>query len=201
MPITIGAKPESDFTDPIGMLGDCHRRIERFLNVLAALAAGYQGRPLTEEHRTALDTSLRYFREAAPKHTADEEESLFPRLKQSSDPSALALMARIESLEQDHECAAKVHDEVNRLGQRWIAIGTLSPEEASRLATALDQLVRLYKHHIAIEDSEVFPRASALLSASDCASVGAEMAARRGVTDRPVTSVTDLRLPTPQPIG
>ena len=30
MPIVIGAKRESGFTDPIGMLGDCHRRIDRF---------------------------------------------------------------------------------------------------------------------------------------------------------------------------
>lgn len=40
MPIVIGAKRESDFTDPIGMLGDCHRRIERFLNVLLTIATG-----------------------------------------------------------------------------------------------------------------------------------------------------------------
>ena len=39
MPIVIGEKRESDFTDPIGMLGDCHRRIVRFLHVLTALAA------------------------------------------------------------------------------------------------------------------------------------------------------------------
>jgi hypothetical protein len=39
MPIVIGAKRESDFTDPIGMLGDCHRRIDRFLNVLVRVAA------------------------------------------------------------------------------------------------------------------------------------------------------------------
>ena len=179
MPITIGAKPESDFTDPIGMLGDCHRRIERFLNVLATLAAEYMGRPLTDEHRTALGTSLRYFREAAPKHTADEEESLFPRLKQSSDPMALALMARIDSLEQDHECAKKLHDEVDQFGQRWITTGTLPSEEANRMAKAVDQLVDLYKSHIAIEDSEVFPLARTVLPAADRHSVGIEMAARR----------------------
>ena len=38
MPIVIGAKRESNFTDPIGMLGDCHRRIEMFLNVLVRVA-------------------------------------------------------------------------------------------------------------------------------------------------------------------
>jgi len=151
MPITIGAKRESDFTDPIGMLGDCHRRIERFLNALVTLAAQEKGGPLTEEHSTALETSLRYFREAALKHTVDEEESLFPRLQRHESAGSQAILARIDSLEQDHECAGKAHDEVDRLGQLWLASGRLSPEEALRLSTVLDQLKRLYRNHIAIE--------------------------------------------------
>src|SRR6202051_4820731 len=81
MPIVIGAKRESDFTDPIGMLGDCHRRIEMFLNMLVRVAEQAHGEALNEEQRGALETALRYFREAAPKHTADEEERLFPRLR------------------------------------------------------------------------------------------------------------------------
>ena len=180
MPIVIGAKRESDFTDPIGMLGDCHRRIERFLNVLVTVAAQEKGGPLTEQQRAALETSLRYFREAAPKHTADEEESLFPRLRRLDPAGSQAILARIDSLEQDHECAGKAHDEVDRLGQLWLTRGRLSPEEALRLSTVLDQLARLYRNHITIEDSEVFPFAASVLPPSERSSVGAEMAARRG---------------------
>lgn len=179
MPITIGAKRESDFTDPIGMLGDCHRRIERFLNVLMTVAARENGGPLTEQYQAALATSLRYFREAAPKHTADEEESLFPRLRRLDHAGSQAMLARIDSLEQDHQWAAKAHHEVDRLGQLWLASGRLSPEEAYSLSTLLDQLARLYRQHIAIEDSEVFPFAASVLAPSDRESVGAEMAARR----------------------
>jgi hemerythrin-like domain-containing protein len=180
MPITIGAKRESDFTDPVGMLGDCHRRIERFLNVQVTLATREKGGPLTEEDRAALETSLRYFREAAPKHTADEEESLFPRLRRIDPAKTQAILARVDSLEQDHECAGKAHDEVDRLGQRWLTSGRLSTEDASRLSTVLDQLAKLYRNHIAIEDTEVFPLARRILSASDREAVGVEMAARRG---------------------
>jgi hemerythrin-like domain-containing protein len=180
MPITIGAKRESDFTDPIGMLGDCHRRIERFLNVLVVIAAQEKGGRLTEQHRTALATSLRYFREAAPKHTADEEESLFPRLRQLRHAGSHAILTRIEALEQDHECAGKVHDEVDRLGQLWLTMGHLSTKEAAQLSTLLDQLAKLYRSHIAIEDTEVFPFAASVLPPSDRESVGAEMATRRG---------------------
>ena len=38
MAIPIGAKPDSGFDDPIGMLKDCHRRIEHFLNILCLVA-------------------------------------------------------------------------------------------------------------------------------------------------------------------
>ena len=149
MPIVIGAKRESDFTDPIGMLGDCHRRIERFLNALLTVATGAKGGPLTNEQQAALATGLRYFREAAPKHTADEEESLFPRLSRLDRPDLQPLLARIDSLQQDHECAERSHREVDRLGQLWLANGRLSPQDAEDLATVLTQLTALYHRHIA----------------------------------------------------
>jgi hemerythrin-like domain-containing protein len=181
MPITIGARQESDFNDPIGMLGDCHRRIERFLAVLRKLASERNGGPLTEEDRAALTTSLRYFREAAPKHTADEEDSLFPRLRNVGGPAVESLFEQIDGLERDHETAVKAHEEVDRLGQLWLSGDGLSSEDTSQLVAILDQLAALYERHIAIEDAEVFPAAARLLSPADRRSVGAEMAVRRGV--------------------
>ena len=160
MPIVIGAKRESDFTDPIGMLGDCHRRIEMFLNVLVRVTEQAHGEALNEEQRGALETALRYFREAASKHTADEEESLFPRLRRSASADVRALMARIESLEEDHVSANRTHGEVDSLGQLWLREGTLPPGEASRLSTLLVQLRDVYRDHIATEDNEVFPAAA-----------------------------------------
>jgi hypothetical protein len=47
----IGAKQESNFTDPSGMLGDSHRRIERFLSVLQKLSSGRQGGALNEQEQ------------------------------------------------------------------------------------------------------------------------------------------------------
>jgi hemerythrin-like domain-containing protein len=182
MPIVIGAKRESDFTDPIGMLGDCHRRIEMFLNVLVRVAEQAHGEALDEEQRGALETALRYFREAAPKHTADEEESLFPRLRQIESADMRALLARIESLEEEHVCADRSHGEVDDLGRSWLRDGTLPPEQASRLLTLLVQLRDLYRHHIATEDNEVFPAAAAALSAADRQVIGGEMASRRSIS-------------------
>jgi len=181
VPIIIGAKRESDFTDPIGMLGDCHRRIERFLDVLVRVAEQAPGEALSEEQRGALDTALHYFRDAAPKHTADEEESLFPRLRRIESADVQALLARMESLEEEHVCADRSHGEVDRLGQLWLRDGRLPPEQSLRLLTVLTQLRDLYRHHIATEDNEVFPAAAAALSASDRAAIGSEMASRRGI--------------------
>jgi hypothetical protein len=39
MPITIRAKPAGNFSNPLELLSDCHRRIERFLAVLVKLRA------------------------------------------------------------------------------------------------------------------------------------------------------------------
>jgi len=181
MPIVIGAKRESDFTDPVGMLGDCHRRMEMFLNVLVRVAEQAQGEALNEERRGALETALRYFREAAPKHTADEEESLFPRLRQIERADVRALMARIDSLEEEHICAGKSHREVDSLGRLWLKDGMLPAGRAARLLTLLLQLRDLYRHHIATEDKEVFPAAAAALSASDRQAIGSEMANRRSL--------------------
>jgi hemerythrin-like domain-containing protein len=192
MPIVIGAKQESDFTDPIGMLGDCHRRIERFLAVLRKLASQRQGAALSEQERTALSGSLQYFREAAPKHTADEEESLFPRMRAADPAATRVLFERIDALESDHKTAVKVHAEVDALGQIWLSRGSLCSDEASQLQALLGQLAALYELHIALEDSEVFPSAAQLLSSSDRRAISLEMAARRGLSDRiaPVSKMT-----------
>ena len=185
MPVVIGAKPQANFTDPIGLLTDCHRRIERFLSVLAQVAEQAAGGPLTPEQWTALDTALRYFREAAPKHTADEEETLFPRLRQSDRAEVRDVLVRVESLESDHARANQSHAEVDRLGQEWLSAGTLRPDDAARLSLLLAELSELYRGHIAVEEEQVFPMAGRVLDARERQAVAGEMAERRGLGERP----------------
>ena len=123
MPVQIGAQTHT-FSDPTGLLSDCHRRIEMFLRVLEAVASVID-RPMTEETRAAFESALRYFREAAPKHTADEEESLFPRLRQMHLPDIEAAIERLEPLEHDHLLAGSLHAVVEELGQRYLATKSL----------------------------------------------------------------------------
>lgn len=182
MPIAIGAKPESNFDDPIGMLSDCHRRIERFLGVLIAVAGQARGNELTGDQRTSFTNALRYFQESAPKHTADEEESLFPRMRRAGEDQTLAVLAQIDELRRDHIRAEMNHQEVYRLAQAWLQRGRLESEEVSRLAALLSELREMYERHIAVEDHEVFPCAAELLSKDDQLELGLEMAQRRGLS-------------------
>lgn len=74
MPVQIGAKAHP-FSDPTGLLSDCHRRIEMFLRALEGVASVID-RPLTEETRAALKSALRYFREGLRAAQMSVKESI-----------------------------------------------------------------------------------------------------------------------------
>lgn len=181
MYIQIGARREHGFDEPLGLLNDCHRRIERFLEALRRVAEDHAGQELGESERRVVETSLGYFREAAPNHTRDEEDSLFPRMRASADPRAREALRRLEELEADHVRADQGHAEVEELFGRWLEAGTPAPEDAGRLREVLSALAELYGRHIALEDAEVFPLAGEVLAAGELLQVGQEMARRRGL--------------------
>ncbi len=189
MPVQIGAKTHN-FTDPTGLLSDCHRRVEMFLGTLEAVA-NVIDRPATEETRRALESALRYFAQAAPKHTADEEESLFPRLRQIHDPEIESAFSKLEQLENEHRWAAPLHAEVDRLGALYLLTGNLSSPEVGDFRHAVASLASMYKQHIDVEDSMVFPLAARMLSNTEKIAIAEEMAARRKV--RVVTEISTGR--------
>jgi len=185
MPVQIGATTHN-FSDPTGLLSDCHRRIEMFLDTLIAVAEVID-LPPTEDTTRAMESALRYFGQAAPKHTADEEESLFPRLRQIQDAEIQAAFSRLEELENEHLWAAPLHAEVERLGARYLSTGSLSSREVDEFRKAVRDLAAMYKQHIAVEDEFVFPLAARVLSDAEKSAIAEEMAGRRQV--RVVTDV------------
>src|ERR1051326_8982935 len=64
MSIIINKKPDNDFKNPLGLMSDCHRRIERFLNQLIEITDMARGGELWPAQKEALGASLRYFRAA-----------------------------------------------------------------------------------------------------------------------------------------
>ena len=124
---------------------------------------------------------MRYFGQSAPKHTADEEESLFPRLRQLHDPEIQAAFSKLEQLEEEHRWAAPLHAEVDRLGAKYLATGNLSSSEVDGFRKAVASLATMYKQHISVEDSVVFPLAARVLSRGEKMAIAEEMAIRRRV--------------------
>ena len=57
--IQINAPREHTFAEPIGLLSDCHRRIEKFLDQLLRLTQSARGGELSSDSRTAMETALR----------------------------------------------------------------------------------------------------------------------------------------------
>ncbi len=176
MPVQIGAKPDSGFDDPIGMLKDCHRRIEHFLHILCVVAERAQGRALSGEECSAVNAAIQYFHAGGRRHNADEEESLFPRLRDYIDSAAIA---EIEHLEADHRAAEQLHALVEKLYDAWITGGRLPQEANAQLLSATEQLRHLYQAHIALEEQQIFQRASELLDKTAISAIGEEFRRRR----------------------
>ncbi len=188
MPIAIGQKLESDFRNPLGLLSDCHRRIERFLDELVLISEEAQGNKLNDLQRQHFEVALRYFREAAPKHTLDEEESLFPRLRLHKDGESLTAFALLDGLHADHLEAEIKHQRVDDLGCAWIADERLSPDNARIFIGLLKELRVTYEKHIAVEDNQLFPLAARILDRTELEAIAQEMAARRGLVFSTSTS-------------
>jgi hemerythrin-like domain-containing protein len=180
----LGRAPDQGFDEPLGLLTDCHRRIESFLEVLMRVAREYAGRPLDDRGAEAVATARRYFLHAAPRHTADEEESLFPRLRAAAAARGEPCPA-VAGLEADHERADGLHSRVDGLLDAWLRDRTLPAGRSAELRSLLDTLRELYREHIGVEERDVFPLAGRVLSAAELSEVGSEMRGRRGLVAGP----------------
>ena len=169
---SIGNREAPTFDDPVGMLRACHGRIERQLLMLERLVRHLPINGADEQARAAARNLLRYFDSAAPNHHADEEASVFPRLlARTSDATAL-----LAALEDEHAVLDRCW---RRL--RPLLAGIASGQRANLPPALAHEFERLYSEHIARENAGLLPLCADRLSAGDLATIGREMAARRGV--------------------
>jgi formiminotetrahydrofolate cyclodeaminase/hemerythrin-like domain-containing protein len=179
MVVQLGTKGQPDSTQPIAWLMDCHRRIEHFLEVLINVTRTYEHRELDDEGRRALTVALDYFRHAAPRHTADEEHSLFPRMRNSDDRKMRESLEALDRLEDDHRKVEAAHQRVDQLGRRWLDARTLDQPSHAELTGLLSELAASYAKHIELEDQRVFVLAEQMLDADAMQAIGREMRQRR----------------------
>jgi iron-sulfur cluster repair protein YtfE (RIC family) len=133
-------------------------------------------RALTDEEAKAVQSALQYFRVGGQRHTSDEEDSLFPRLRAESITGNIE---EIRGLKDDHRHANDLHATVDAFYTAWIAAGHLNSKDEQRLRSCTEQLKHLYQEHIQIEEKIVFPRAVEMLDSQTIAAIGQEFRERR----------------------
>jgi hemerythrin-like domain-containing protein len=171
-----GASEDCRLDDPIGLLKDCHRRADRFLHVLWVIADRAAGRQLTREEIESVLSALQYFRLNGPWHSADERDSLFPRLRAESitgNSEELCL------LEGNIRRTSRLHAAVDALYSSWILAGRLRVEDELRLQSCAEKLKNLFDEHMRVTEQIVFPRAVQLLDSKSIAAICEEFRARR----------------------
>lgn len=159
------------FDDPLGMLSACHGRIARQLQTLERLQRHLPEHGCDTDARAAARAILRYFDSAAPNHHADEEASVFPRLKAAMPGRADALIAELEA---EHATLATNWRHLRPLlaGIAAGACANLSPKLVAVVRAAYDA-------HIDKEETGLIPLAARTFDKATLAEIGGEMAARR----------------------
>lgn len=171
MAIQIGRpKPTGDVVDA---LLECHERIRRFSATACRLAEAVDPEPA--EVAAAAEGVRRYFVEALPRHVADEDESILPRLK-----------GRNDEVDRELDEMAREHREhgapLDRLIELCVALAQ-DPSKHAGLQTELGELASQlqagFEVHLEREERVILPAMRTLLDEDERAAISQEMKDRR----------------------
>jgi len=134
------------------VLDRTHREIVEMLTHLHRLIEKLEVRGIDDSVRKLAQDICKFFDETARPHHVAEEELVFPDLLASDDPE---LVQHVKRLQQDHgwleedwlELAPHLRAVAN--GQSWYDIDVLR--------TAVPIFTELYRDHIALEETVVYP--------------------------------------------
>lgn len=166
------------FDDPLGVLHACHRRIAERLELLERLPDYVETHGVDTAAQSAAQRVLNYFERAAAQHHADEEEDLFPMLREATGRSGSddPVLAMLEQLELEHQ----------KLAWHWAQVQpSLVALARGKHGPALrsEALIQAYRAHMAVEDGSIFPLATRLLKPGDLQRLSTAMRKRRGLSD------------------
>jgi len=157
--------------DAFGILSHCHEHILEKLAELERLGRGLaSGGPADDSVLAGFCRVLAFLHTAIPLHSADEEESLFPRLRRLPAFRA-ATGSPVDVLEGEHR------EHAGLLARLELELMRGDAPAAGRAALTV---VSAYREHIAIEEGVLFPVARELLGGTpELAAMTAEMRDRR----------------------
>lgn len=179
-PLT-GIPIQADFTKPLDFLFHCHQKIASNLEALRRATADLykpEEKNLAQTIAT-IDTVLTHLSTAGIKHTKDEEESLFPRLRKYNDSVVSEVFEIMDQLESQHKRAANIENSLTKMIINMTASETISKEKIDLFNDLAESLYDLYRPHIQIENEFVFPTAAKILSQQEMLEMGQEMYQRR----------------------
>jgi hemerythrin-like domain-containing protein len=141
-----------------------HREVMRALATLAQLIEDLEREGVSDAVRAEARKVCRFFNSVARDHHAAEERLIFPNLLKSPDA---ALVQHVIRLQQDHgwleedwlELEPQLEAVAN--GYSWYDIDTLR--------AALPVFEHLYRDHIALEESLIYPEARRRQQQADAA--------------------------------
>lgn len=165
-PETLFGEQGATLSRPLDHLKACHRRIGERLDTLERIAAHIGTN--REEAVDALHRVFAFLDSSGALHTADEEESVFPRLTPKLERAEMSFVA---GLEHDHTTAHQLYTELKRLA----AAEDFGPPFQS----VIERLVAHYRKHIAKEDEVLDSLCREKLTPPELAEISEEMAARR----------------------
>ena len=174
--VRLGSNEQGSTLDrPLDHLLACHRRIEERLDTLWRVIPHLNAK--RGEAMAAISAALHFFDTNGVWHTADEEESLFPRLAGRLTNEETALL---QSLDSDHRRAESLHLELAQVVASMAAEDPISNDLQDQYALLVADLVSLYRRHIDTEDTQLQAIGSRLGSDA-LAEIAREMKARRGL--------------------
>jgi hemerythrin-like domain-containing protein len=171
------AAPAPSFDEPLDMLAACHDRIEAQLATLEKLIEHLANKGADPAAREAAAQVMRYFDTAGVEHHRDEDEDIFPLLRNlAAERNRPEVSAIINGLEEDH---ATMDAQWSRLRERLTAVvegrdARLDTEDVAHFAW-------LYRRHMEKESALVLPFAREAVSETQRAALGEKMAARRRI--------------------
>lgn len=169
-----GTDDPSSQDDGFDVLDTCHRRSLEMVAALRELTARLPFEDADDTMRAQAHEIERFFSGTARLHHEDEERHVFPALVAGGRPEVVQAVLR---LQQDH----------GWLEEDWLALAPQLQALAAGYGGVDPDLLRegaevfeaLYRDHIALEESFIYPRARAALGSGARAEMGREMAARR----------------------
>jgi len=169
-----------NFDEPIEALYICHENILKRMDTIERLAGLIESEGTTGLRRS-VETwyeIVSFLRHNVANHTRDEEDGLFPILRERHP-------GQVEELVDDHGHAATIE---RSMAERFERLSSPDAEAADsdlrEFVAEARALVEFYREHIRQENEVVFPMARKILTREELGELGRAMRRRRNI-ERP----------------